>query len=122
MIGTFFSKCKQYLRLEGNQAQHFNSQIVSICLMQYSLLNGVKRMTSYETPGGLFRENKVGVSEITFYEGILLVLREILEEFTKHLGFPNKKAVQRFLSDNDPLVIIRNTNLPQTVSLILEAV
>lgn len=111
-IEVCFKECKQYLRLEGNQAQHFNSQTasVSVCLMQYTLLNVVKRMTSYETLGGLFRDTKADVVEITLYERILLVLREILEEFTEYLGFPNKELVQRLLSDNDLLVKIQNSN------------
>jgi hypothetical protein len=81
-VEVCFKECRQYLRLEGNHAQHFNSQIASVCQMQYTLLNVVKRMTSYETLGGLFRDTKADVIEITLYERILLVLREILEEFT----------------------------------------
>ncbi|MBR3412174.1 MAG: hypothetical protein IKG81_05760, partial [Bacteroidales bacterium] len=65
---------------------------------------------SYETLGGLFRDTKADVVEITLYERILLVLREILEEFTEYLGFPNKELVQRLLSDNDLLVKIQNSN------------
>ena len=91
-IEVCFKECKQYLRLEGNQAQYFNSQIahVSICLMQYLLLSLAKRISSYETLGGLFRGAKADLVEITLYERILLVLKDTLEEFTIYMGFPNK--------------------------------
>ena len=100
-IEICFKECKQYLNLEGCQAQYFNSQIahVSICLMQYSLLSIVKRVSSYETLGGLFRDTNADTVENTLYERILLVLREILEEFAEYIGFPNKDMVQKFLSD-----------------------
>ena len=100
------------MNLEGCQAQYFNSQIahVSICLMQYSLLSIVKRVSSYETLGGLFRDTNADTVEITLYERILLVLREILEEFAEYIGFPNKEMVQKFLSDKEILEKIRNSN------------
>lgn len=111
-IEICFKECKQYLNLEGCQAQYFNSQIahVSICLMQYSLLSIVKRVSSYETLGGLFRDTNADTVEITLYERILLVLRDILEEFAEYIGFPNKEMVQKFLSDKEILEKIRNSN------------
>lgn len=111
-IEVCFKECKQYLHLEGCQAQYFYSQIahVSICLMQYSLLSLVKRVTSYETLGGLFRDTNADLLEVTLYERILLVLKNLLEEFTEFIGFPNKELVQKFLSDKDLLMKIRNSN------------
>ena len=110
-IEVCFKECKQYLNLEGCQAQYFNSQIahVSICLMQYTLLSIVKRMTSYETLGGLFRGTNADTVEITLYERILLMLRELLEEFAGYIGFPNKGTVQKFLSDTDLIEKIRKS-------------
>lgn len=111
-IEVCFKECKQYLHLEGCQAQYFYSQIahVSICLMQYTLLSLVKRVTSYETLGGLFRGTNADVLEVTLYERILLVLKDLLEEFTEFFGFPSKELVQKFLSDKDLLMKIRNSN------------
>lgn len=111
-IEVCFKECKQYLHLEGCQAQYFNSQIAhaSICFMQYSLLSLVKRVTSYETLGGLFRGTCADVLEVTLYERILLVLKDLLEEFTEYIGFPNKKLVQKFLSDKDLLTKLRDHN------------
>lgn len=110
-IEVCYKECKQYLRLEGNQAQYFNSQIasVTVCLMQYALLSVVKRMTSYETLGGLFRNTAADTIEFTLYERILLVLTDILEEFTEYIGFPNKKLVQKFLSDKQILEKIKQS-------------
>ena len=111
-IEVCFKECKQYLRLEDNQAQYFNSQIahVSICLMQYTLLSLMKRVSAYESLGGLFRGTVADITEITHYERILLVLKDILEEFTEYIGFPNKQLVQKSLSDNESLTKIRNSN------------
>ena len=111
-IEVCFKECKQYLRLEGNQSQYFNSQIahVSICLMQYTLLSLMKRVSAYESPGDLFRGTVADTIEITLYERILMVLKDILEEFTEYIGFPNKQLVQKFLPDNELLTKIKNSN------------
>lgn len=111
-IEVCFKECKQYLNLEGCQAQYFNSQIahVSICLMQYTLLSIVKRVSSYETLGGLFRNTNADTVEITLYERILLVFKDLLEEFADYIGFPNKEIVQKFLSDSEIIEKIRNSN------------
>ena len=77
--------------------------------MQYALLSVVKRMTSYETLGGLFRNTAADTIEFTLYERILLVLTDILEEFTEYIGFPNKKLVQKFLSDKQILEKIKQS-------------
>lgn len=108
-IEVCFKECKQYLRLEGNQAQYFNAQVASttVCFMQYAILSVVKRMTSYETLGGLFRGTKADVVEFTLFERILLILQDVLERFSEHLGFPNKEMVQKFLSDKQVLEDIK---------------
>ena len=100
-IEVCFKECKQYLGLEENQAQHFNSQIasVTISLMRYTLLSVVKRVTSYETLGGLFRGTKADVIEVTLLERVLLVLQEVIEDICNEIGFPNKKIVHKILSD-----------------------
>lgn len=110
-IEVCFKECKQYLNLEGNQSQYFNSQIahVTVCLMQYSILALAKRMGSYETLGELFRNTNADTVEITLYEKILLALREILAEFAEYIGFPDKRIVQKFLSDNELLQKIRHS-------------
>lgn len=94
------------------QARYFYSLIahVSICLMQYSQLSLVNQVTSYETLGGLFRGTGADVLEVTLYERILLVLKDLLEDFTGFIEFPNKELVQRFLSDKELLMKIRNAN------------
>jgi hypothetical protein len=111
-IEVCFKECKQYLNLEGCQAQYFNSQIahVSICLMQYSLLSVMKRVSSYETLGGIFRNTNADILEMTLFERILLVLSDILEEFTEFIGLPNKELVQKFLFDKEVLEKIRDSN------------
>ena len=72
--------------------------------MQYSLLSLVKRGTTYETLGGLFRDTNADVLEVTLYERILLVMMDLLEEFTVFIEFPNRELVQKFLSDKELLM------------------
>ena len=111
-IEVCFKECKQYLHLKGSQSQYFYSQIahVSICLMQCSLLSLMKQGTSYETLGDLFLDTNADVLEVTLYERILFVLKDLLEEFTEFFGFPSKELVQKFLSDKDLLMKIQNSN------------
>ena len=77
--------------------------------MQYALLSVVKRMNCYETLGGLFRNTMADTVEFTLYERILMVLKDILEEYTEFIGFPNKKIVQKFIFDNQFLEKIKDS-------------
>ena len=70
----------------------------------------MKQGTSYVTLGDLFLDTNADVLEVTLYERILFVLKDLLEEFTKFIGFPNKELAQKFLSDKYLLVKIRNSN------------
>jgi hypothetical protein len=78
--------------------------------MQCSLLSLMKQGTSYETLGDLFLDTNADVLEVTLYERILFVLKDLLEEFTEFFGFPSKELVQKFLSDKDLLMKIQNSN------------
>ena len=70
----------------------------------------MKQGTSYETLGDLFLDTNADVLEVTLYERILFALKDLLEEFTEFIGFPNKEFVQKFLSDKDLLMKIQNSN------------
>ena len=89
-IEVFFKECKQLLRLGKCESRHFEAQIAAttICLLQYNLLACVKRFESYESIGGLFRQVNAETIELTIKERILLIIREILVEFSEnnHLG------------------------------------
>jgi len=78
--------------------------------MRYTLLSLMKRVSAYESLGGLFRGTVADITEITLYERILLVLKDIPEEFTEYIGFPNKQLVRKFLSNNESLTKIRSSN------------
>jgi len=47
---------------------------------------------------------------MTLFERILLVLSDILEEFTEFIGLPNKELVQKFLFDKEVLEKNRDSN------------
>ena len=59
-----------------------------------------------------FFKNNIGK---TAFKGLLFGINDgvrfdYLEEFTEYIGFPNRQPVQKFLSDNELLTKIRNSN------------
>jgi hypothetical protein len=89
-IEVFFKECKQLLRLGKCESRHFEAQIAAttLCMLQYNILSTVKRFDGYESLGGLFRQANAETVELTVKERILLILKEILTEFSEnmHLG------------------------------------
>ncbi|MBL0017616.1 MAG: transposase [Bacteroidetes bacterium] len=61
-IEVYFKESKQLLGLGNCQSRDFDAQIaaVTICMMQYLTLAHQKRIGSYHTIGGLFRECTTG--------------------------------------------------------------
>ena len=105
-IEVYFKEGKQFLMLGKNQSVYLTSQIAAttISMMQYSLLAFVKGTTEYETLGGLFRGTVADTAELTLYERVLSILAELLEEFLGFIGFPNKKIVATFLSQDEMIL------------------
>lgn len=68
------------LKLGKNQCRDFASQIsgISICMLQYNILNHVKRKEDYETIGRLFAEVTKGADELSVTEKIWLLIVEIV--------------------------------------------
>ena len=87
-IEVFFKECKQNLGFNSCQSTDFDAQIasISICFMNYTILSLKKRFSSYETLGGLFRETKEVLLELTLVEKIKVFLIEIYIEFFADLG------------------------------------
>lgn len=69
--------------------------------MKYSLLSLVKHVMYYEVLGCIFLGTNADFIEATLYEHILLVLKDILEEFFVYFGFLNKELIKRFHPDKD---------------------
>ena len=87
-IEVFFKECKQNLGFNSCQSTDFDAQIasISICFMNYTILSLKKRFSSYETLGGLFRETKEVLLELTLVEKIKVFLIEIYIEIFADLG------------------------------------
>jgi hypothetical protein len=89
-IEVFFKECKQLLRLGKCESRHFEAQIAAttLCMLQYNMLSTVKRFAGYESLGALFRQANADTVELTVKERILLIIKEILTEFSQnmHLG------------------------------------
>ena len=86
-IEVFFKECKQLLRLGKCESRHFETQIAAttLCIIQYNMLSAVKRFDGYESLGALFRQANAETVELTLKERILLIIREILIEFSENM-------------------------------------
>jgi hypothetical protein len=86
-IEVFFKECKQLLRLGKCESRHFEAQIAAttVCILQYNMLSVVKRFDGYESLGALFRQANAETIELTIKERILLIIKEILTEFSENM-------------------------------------
>ena len=79
-IEVMFRELKQYLQLGTCQSQDFDAQIASstISFMLYTFLSYIKRMSSYETMGELFRMTQQDVCEKNLAERLWELFEELL--------------------------------------------
>jgi len=79
-IEVFFKEGKSLLGMGKSQVRDFAAQIacISISILQYNILGTVKRFTSYETIGGLFREATDGAIQLSVTERIWGILQELV--------------------------------------------
>jgi len=79
---------KGYLNLGKSQFIDFAGQVasLSLCMIQYNILCYAKRINSYETTGGLFRDIKDEALELTLAEkiwGIIVETANAIAEFVE---------------------------------------
>ena len=109
-IEVFFKECKQLLRLGKCESRHFEAQIAAatLCILQYNLLSVVKRFDGYESLGVLFRQANAETLELTVRERILLIIKEILIEFSENSDLGIDFFLEHIFSENESLTKLIN--------------
>lgn len=79
-IEVFFKEAKKHFGLEGCQSRDFDGQIadISLAMMHYNIFSALKRVTDYETLGGLFAVIKNQTIELTLCKRIWGFMLELL--------------------------------------------
>lgn len=101
-IEVYFKESKQLLGLGSCQSTNFASQIAAatISMMQYVTLAHQKRVGSYQTIGGLFRECKQQATEALLSERILALMLQIMDKLASHLKIDLADAMEAIFADN----------------------
>lgn len=101
-IEVYFKESKQLLGLGSCQSRDFDAQIAAatICMMQYITLAHQKRIGSYQTIGGLFKECGRQATEALLSERILCVMRQLLEQVELVFNIDIDETMQKFLSND----------------------
>jgi hypothetical protein len=109
-IEVFFKECKQLLRLGKCESRHFEAQIAAttLCMLQYNMLSVVKRFDGYESLGVLFRQANAETVELTVKERILLIIKEILTEFSENTDLGIDFFLEHRFSENEHLKNLLN--------------
>lgn len=100
-IEVFFKDSKQLLGLGKCQSNDFDAQIAAatICMMQYTALAHQKRVGSYQTLGGLFRDCKQQATEALLSERILASIVKMLAQLGSFLGIDWQDALGQLIND-----------------------
>ena len=116
-IEVFFKECKQLLRLGKCESRHFEAQIAAttLCILQYNILSVVKRFDGYESFGALFRQTNAETIELTVKERILMIIKEILIEFSENIDLGIDFFLEHIFSEYEQVSNLTNfENLAKT--------
>jgi len=81
-----------------------------ICFIQYILLALHKRFQSYETIGGVFRNTKEAMLELTLADRILEMFLGIMKEHVELLDLDYEIVFERLLNKNSSTKILALLN------------
>ena len=73
----------------------------SVVKEQYNMLSAVKRFDGYETPGALFRQTNAETIGLTVKERILLIIKEILTDFSENTDWGIDFFLEHIFAEND---------------------
>ena len=101
-IEVFFKESEQYQGLGKCQSQDFDAQIVdtAISVIQYNILSLTKRLSDYETIGGLFREISAETLQLTIAEKIWLNILQILEIISEVFDIDLEELCDKIADEN----------------------
>ena len=100
-IEVLFYECKQCLELGRCQSTDLNAQVAdcTLAFIGYSVISLHKRFADYETFGGVFRDIREGLLELTFIERLLPIIAELLEKIACLFGSTLDDLLERAMAD-----------------------
>ncbi len=100
-IEVYFKESKQLLGLGKCQSTNFAAQIAAatVCMMQYVALAHQKRIGSYQTIGGLFRECRQRAIEALLSERILALILQLADKLAAHLKIDLDDTMEAIFAD-----------------------
>lgn len=101
-IEVFFKESKKHFGLEYCQSRDFDAQIadVSLAMIHYNIFSALKRITEYETLGGLFAEIKNQTVEITLCKRIWGFMLELLAIIADIFEIEPETLISQILQDD----------------------
>jgi len=117
-IEVFFKDCKQNLGLNKCQSKDFDAHIAStsIVFMNYMILALKKRFDDYETIGGLFRELKDALTELTLFAKIWRLIMQVFLPILAELGVDMEEFTRKTIRDTKQIL-----SLPEKLNSAWEA-
>lgn len=102
-IEVLNKEAKQHLALGNYQGRDFDGQIAdcTICFIVYIVMALEKRMSDYETMGGVFACMEEDVRALTLWRRILECIRHLLEVLCRHLGLTFDELAESIINDDN---------------------
>lgn len=107
-IEVYFKDCKQNLGLNDCHSTDFDAHIAntSIVFMNYMILALKKRFDDYETIGGLFRELKNTMIEITLVAKIWKLLMQVFIPILADFGLDWEEFTRKTIQDTEQVLTL----------------
>jgi len=101
-IEVFFREAKQHFELGKSQSRDFDAQIAdtTISMLQYNIFSLAKRFGAYETLGGLFKDAKDLVIELTVCKRIWGFFLELISIISEFFEIDPDELIEKIISTN----------------------
>lgn len=98
-VEVFFKESKQYLGLSKSHSQDFDAQIAdtTISMIQYIILSLQKRLQSYDTIGGIFRNMQKEMIELTVAERLWILFLKLQQELAEILEIDIQELIRKIV-------------------------
>ncbi len=102
-IEVLFYEAKQHLELGRCQSLDLDAQIAdcTLAFIAYSVISLRKRFSDYETFGGLFRDIRDGLLELTFIERLLPLIADLLERIARLFDSTLDELFEKAIADTE---------------------
>jgi len=108
-IEVLFKECKQHLNLGKCQSNDFDAQIAETTLsfMLFSMLSFHKRVTSYETLGGLFKELSADMAEATIAQRLWCIFYQLQVIVADKLGIDPEELFTLLFESEEAIILLQ---------------